>query len=238
MKKSYLPIFYIFTVLFSFCTFISNAQNSVKNFNIRSINSVSVASGIDLFIKQGNEERLHIESSNDLLKNVEVIQEGRHVTIKYKSNTNNWNRMFKNQGIKAYITIKDLNTLKSSGGSDVESVGQLTLANLDITSSGGSDVKLNIKSTNISVSSSGGSDVDLTGSTTNFTASASGGSDINARNLNSVYAKITASGGSDVTLSVSKALDANATGGSDIHYKGNPEVRKNNSKSGDVTRIN
>lgn len=86
---------------------------------------------------------------------------------------------------------------------------------------------------------SGGSDADLSGSGENMSLSASGGSDVDAFGYVVNYAKVNVSGGSDANIFVNKGLEAGASGGSDVSYKGNASLKKTtSSKSGDIRRVN
>ena len=98
---------------------------------------------------------------------------------------------------------------------------------------------MNLICNNLSIESSGGSDIKLQGKATNLTLQSSGGSDISAYALITDYAKIESSGGSDVEVYVNKGLQASASGGSDITFKGNGALRKtSDSKSGSVKHVN
>jgi hypothetical protein len=98
---------------------------------------------------------------------------------------------------------------------------------------------LNIICKDIIIKASGGSDLDLKGSATNMDLNISGGSDVDAEDFGVDYAKVHASGGSDAEIRVNKALEADASGGSDIKFSGNASYKKtSSSRSGSVKRIN
>lgn len=218
-----------------FISSISWAQES-KNFPIKSVKGVSVSSGIDLYLTHGNSEALQIKTSEANLKELEVLNENGTLIIRFKDQ-NRWN--FVSRGpVKAYLTYQNLEAVRASGGSDVFTQNTLETANLSLIASGGSDLSMKINCKNLSVRVSGGSDAALSGKSDNMDAQISGGSDLKAFNLLTVNARVSASGGADADLSVSTALEASASGGADIRYKGNPSVKKNNSKSGSVRMAN
>ena len=208
-----------------------------KSIPVKNFNGLAVSSGIDLYITQGTSESLTIKGRNDVIENVIVEQNGSNVTIKYKSGMN-WSNLFKNQSIKVYVGYKTLKSLAASGGSDVYTQNTLKTDMLSLSASGGSDLKLALICKDLSLSISGGSDAELSGSGENFQLAASGGSDVNAFGFTVNYAKANVSGGSDANIYVNKILDASATGGGDVNYKGNASLKKmNNSKSGDVNHV-
>ena len=214
-----------------------NAQTS-KNVGVKNFNAISVRSGIDLYLTQGTTETLTIKGDEDLIKDVIVEQNGSDLTIKYKEGVN-WGRLFKNQSIKVYVNYKTLKGLTASGGSDVYTQNTLKTDLLNVKASGGSDVKLTLACKDLNLEISGGSDADLSGSGENMSLSASGGSDVDAFGYVVNYAKVNVSGGSDANIFVNKGLEAGASGGSDVSYKGNASLKKTtSSKSGDIRRVN
>lgn len=222
---------------FSFSTNWAYAQAS-KNVTVKNFDELNVSSGIDLYITQGTTESLTIKGNSDVIKDVEVEQNGNSVTIRYKEGIN-WSRLFKNQQIKVYVNYKSLKSLASSGGSDVYTENTLKTDRLNVRASGGSDVKLTLAVKDLTLSISGGSDADLKGSGENMQLTASGGSDIDAFGFIVNNAKVNVSGGSDANIYVNKALEAGASGGSDVNYKGNASLKKTtSSKSGDINHVN
>ena len=212
-------------------------SQQTKTLALSNFQEVSVASGIDLYLSQGNSEQVKVVAHEDLINDVIIEKTGKSLIIRYKNNVS-WGRIIKGQSIKVYVTCKTITGITASGGSDVYSQNTLKANTLNIKASGGSDVKVTIVTQNLELTTSGGSDVDLKGTATNMTATASGGSDINALELLVEYAKVHASGGSDANVNVSKGLEAGASGGSDVNYKGNASVNKtSSSKSGDVKKL-
>ncbi|WP_162618582.1 head GIN domain-containing protein [Pedobacter yulinensis] len=206
-------------------------QVALKNYT-----GISVASGIDLYLRQGATETAVIEADRDISEQVLIEQQGESVTIRFK-NGFSWKNVFNSKPVKVYASYKNLKAITASGGSDVFGQNAVKSASLYLKASGGSDLKLQVACSNLKVEVSGGSDADLSGKTTNMSLSASGGSDIDAFNLVSDYAQIRAAGGSDVNARVNKALEAGASGGSDVTFKGEATLKKTTSShSGDVKR--
>ncbi|MFC3560659.1 head GIN domain-containing protein [Pedobacter jamesrossensis] len=226
------------TLLFMVVSSYMTRAQETKNVAVKNISSITVSSGIDLYLTQSGSESLNIKASSDLLKNVVVEQNGGNLVIKMKEGIS-WGSMFKNQTIKAYVNFKTLSALTASGGSDVYSQNQIKADKFALRSSGGSDVKLTLVCEDLQLQSSGGSDVKLNGKAENMVLQTSGGSDVDAYDFIVDYAKVSASGGSDANINVTKGLEAGASGGSDVHYKGNASLKKtSSSKSGDVTKVN
>jgi len=222
-------------VLFLSLTYRAAAQDS-RNVPVKHFNGLSVGSGIDLYLSQGQNESLTIKGQKDVIDDVIVEQKGTDINIRYKSRIN-WS-MLKGATIRVYVNYKTLERLAASGGSDVYTQNPMRANALDISASGGADLKLTLNCKNLNMSVSGGADVELKGSGENLSLSASGGADVDAYGYVVNYAKVAASGGADIHISVSKGLDAAASGGADIRYKGNAVLKRDNSsKSGDITHV-
>ncbi|MET3114265.1 hypothetical protein AAKU52_001999 [Pedobacter sp. CG_S7] len=207
-----------------------------KTVMVQNVNEINVSSDIDLYLSQGNTESVKIMTSGELLKNVLIEKNGTQLTIKYKDNVS-WELIFRGQKIKAYVSYKSLYAISASGGSDVYTQNTIKTPRLNINASGGSDMRLDLMTQDLQVQASGGADVDLKGKATNMSIHSSGGSDINAFNFIVENARVKSSGGSDVQIHVTKALEASASGGSDITFKGNASLKNNSSKSGEVKSV-
>lgn len=230
---SFIKHFFVLALLLSSLSVLAQSTRtvSVKNFN-----GISVGSGIDLYLTQGADESLTIKAGKNVIENVVVEQKGSDISIRYKTKIN-WSMLMDEQ-IKVYVNYKNLERLAASGGSDVYTQNPMKVNALDVTASGGADVKLTLTCKNLSLNASGGADINLKGNGDNLSLNASGGADINAFAYMVNYAKVSASGGADVDIYVNKGLDASATGGADVSYKGTAALKRtNSSKSGEVTHV-
>jgi hypothetical protein len=89
----------------------------------------------------------------------------------------------------------------------------------------------------LSIIQSGGSDIYLGGEVAHLSVHASGGSDFHGYDLLSEECHVEASGGSDIQITASKELSVSASGGSDVYYKGDALVRdQHTSGSSSVTK--
>jgi hypothetical protein len=219
------------------CSCITVFAQSTKMIPVSRFNKVTVSSGIDLYLSQGNSESAKLVGAKELIDQVVIQKEGESIRIRFKENFS-WRNLFNNKTLAVYLNYKDLQEVSASGGSDVFTQNTLKTSRLTLSASGGSDLKMDVVCKDIEIHSSGGSDVDLKGKATNMALQTSGGSDVDALGFNVDYAKVDASGGSDANVFVNKALQADASGGSDVQFKGDASYQKtSSSKSGSVTRI-
>jgi hypothetical protein len=110
------------------------------------------------------------------------------------------------------------------GSSDVI-INFISSADIEIVASGSSDITLtNIDAEKCNLKLSGSSDAILNGKVTNLEIHASGNVDIESYNLKAINGKLNLSGSSDAEMNITKSLDINLSGGSDLELKGNPKI--------------
>jgi hypothetical protein len=217
-------LFFLSFSIIGFCL----GQKTINDPNIQVRNAsgfhaVDVSGGIDLYLSSGEEvvavsakdaairDHIHVEVKNGVLR----------IWYDWKERFN-----FSNKNLKAYVSYKTLDKIIASGGSDVSIDGILKAPQLSLNFSGGSDFKGKVESGDLDIVQSGGSDVDITGSASIVTINASGGSDFNGMDLITENCTLNASGGSDIEITVNKELTAEASGASDISWKGSATVKK------------
>ncbi|OQP59166.1 hypothetical protein A3860_38685 [Niastella vici] len=207
----------------------ANAQKrQAENFQ-----SIKVGDGIDLYIMQGTEEGVVVSATEIAHRDkMRTVVENGELKI-YLEKGWNWH----NKKLTAYVAVKTLNKLRASGGSDIIIQGELKTDKLNLVLTGGSDFKGQIAVTDLTINQSGGSDVHVKGNAVNVKVDANGGSDFTGYDLTAEYAIIQVSGGSDASITVTKEMAAEASGGSDVNYKGNPVMKyKSASGGGSVTK--
>ena len=208
-------------------TVFASAQKTINDPNVEvrrvgSFTGVSVGGGIDLFLSYGDEavavsasktehrDRIKTEISNGILK----------IWYDHKGISFSGDRK-----LKAYVSYKTIKSLSGSGGSDIVVDGIIKTTELRLEISGGSDFHGKVETENLRVNQSGGSDVSIAGKATTLSVDASGGSDFNGFDLVTEICDLEASGGSDIEVTANKELSVEATGASDVHYKGKAVVK-------------
>jgi len=138
---------------------------------------------------------------------------------------------------KVMLSINYIEKITATSGSDVYSTNTITTESLELHTTSGSDMELEVDTHVIECSSSSGSDLRLSGKTDKLYADASSGSDIKAGNLKTNTCEARASSGADITVNTSKELYAKASSGGDIKYYGNPEkISKKDGVSGSIRK--
>jgi hypothetical protein len=210
---------------------LSIAQKVINDPNaeartVGTFKGVSVSGGIDLYLSHGNEALAVSAANTEHRDRIKTEVKDGVLRIWYDSKTGINLNFTNDRKLKAYVSYKTLETLSGSGGSDITSDGTIKSNELRLDISGGSDFKGKVDVNNLRVHQSGGSDVDIAGRASTLTIDANGGSDFNGYDLVTEICDVEASGGSDVEITANKEISAQATGASDIHYKGKPTVKQ------------
>lgn len=223
----------ILTIGSTLSALAANGGDDTQTRNVSGFNAIDVSTGIDLYLTMGSSEEVKIVADEEIIDDIKT--EVRNGTLHIYMKRNNWFNWGGNKTRKAYVTVKELEELHASSGSDVQSQNLLEGESLDISASSGSDIELEVRYKNLSLDTSSGSDAELKGKTKNLKLSASSGSDIDASDLEAVNCKASASSGSDVSLTVTDELEADASSGADITYYGSPKMKNiDESSGGDV----
>jgi hypothetical protein len=219
----------------------ASAQKTVNDANaekrsVSGFHAIEVSGGIDLYLSQG-EEAVAVSASKTEFRD-KIITEVKNGVLKiwfdWKNGIKfNWD----NHKLKAYVSVKSLDALRASGGSDIDVDGTIKATKLDMGISGGSDFKGSVETDELKIEASGGSDVSISGKATKLTIDVSGGSDFSGYDLASDICNVEASGGSDVRVMVNKELSADASGGSDVYYKGTGLIRDLKTSGSSIKKV-
>jgi hypothetical protein len=220
MKKI---IFAGLALLFVFTGFSQSPDENRQTRNVSGFHGVAVSGGIDLFLSAGPESVAITASNSSIRDHIKTEVENGILRI-YMDHNGSWH--LGNPKMKAYVSIPALKNLEASGGSDVYLQNQMTSSDLEISLSGGSDLKGKLNANHLVIKQSGGSDVDISGTVQKLDVDASGGSDLNGYGLVTEFASLHASGGCDSHLTVNKELRIVASGDSDVSYRGTASVKE------------
>lgn len=216
---------FLIQILFILSSFSATAQKQFvvdADAEVREITggfkSIKVSSGIHLYLSKAEVEVVAISASEKSYRDeIKTEIENGELHIFYDG-TRSWNS--KNQKLNVYVAYKNLEQITASNASNIIVAGIMELPLLNIKLSGASDFKAQINIEAFNVKCSGASDMKISGSAKNMNIECSGASDINAFDLFVENCTVKASGASDVNITATKEIIANASGASNIFYKG------------------
>jgi len=192
-------------------------------------NQIKVSQGLDLYITQSNDVSLSIEADENLHDLIMTDVE------------NNILRIYSSENIKRasskkiMLNINDISSIKATSGSNIYSTNTIKEDDLELASTSGANIKLDVKTQTLDCRSTSGSNIILRGSTNTLIAAATSGSNVKAEQLKAETSEVKATSGANISINTSKELTARATSGGDVRYSGNPKkVNKSDSSSGSV----
>ncbi len=196
-----------------------------------SFSAIKVSRGLDVYITQTNTESVSVEADENLQDIIMVEIEGDVLNIYAEENIGT------SKSKKIMVSLDDLTKISTTSGSDVFSTNTINTNTIEIKTTSGSDLELDINAENIDCSSTSGSHVKLSGKTNKLYASATSGSDISAQDLSAVSCQVKATSGANITVNTSEELIAKASSGGDINYYGNPKkVETSDNVSGSIRK--
>ncbi len=193
-----------------FNTINGEGEVNEKEFELSAFDELSLANAWEVKLVQDNENKLVVKANENLIQELNIDQDGVKLKIGTKSKDNI------GRADSKLITIYfsgSLNKLSASTGVNLFAPEQLSFNDIDISSSSGSDIELNVKTQKLNCSSSSGSDMKLKISSTDVVANSSSGSDLHL-------------------IGKSQSIQANSSSGSDLNIEGYTDELTANSSSG------
>lgn len=214
------------------CHFSSGSGNIVtEKRNVSDFDGVNASQGFDVEIKIGSVQEVTIEADDNLIGQVETKVSGGVLKISLDEHNVN------SAHLKAFITVPSINMLKASSAATIISKDQLTLnGEMDIEASSASKIVANVNAPMIKAHTSSGSTIQLSGRTKDLDAQSSSGASIDAFELLSENTKVNCSSGASAHIHASLSLDASASSGANISYRGGANVKKSVSSGGEVIK--
>lgn len=189
-------------------------------------NEIKVSRGMNVYISQGEQTKVLVKADENLLDIIETDVEGDALIISAKQNIR------KASSKKVYVTVPKITKIQTSSGSNVFSETVIDSKNLELSSSSGSNITLELKTNNTDASSSSGANMKLKGSVHQFSGKASSGSNLKANELISENCEAKVSSGANIWIAVHKNLNAHASSGGNIFYSGKANVSDIKKSSG------
>jgi hypothetical protein len=230
----------IMSLLLVSCQFNGNFGFGVRgNGNVETVErsisedftEIKVSRGLDVYLTQSNQVSLEVEADENL--HDIIITEVKNGVLNITTDEN----ISFSKSKTVMVSFKDISKITATSGSDVYSTNTIVADNLELTTTSGSDMELDIEAQSVECRATSGSDLRISGSTNKLIADATSGSDIKAGNLIAKVSEANATSGADITLNTSDELYAKASSGGDIKYYGNPEkITKKDGISGSIRK--
>ena len=232
MKSQKLPIIMVASLILTMpaCYFgpaIYGDGNVVtEERNVDSFNGIKGASGLKVFITQGNEESVKViadQNLQDIIK-TEVIDGKLKIYTEYNI------RDAKSKEV--HVVFKDIHYLSASSGCHLQGENTLETKDIGIDVSSGGRLKLDINASQIDCDASSGGEGFLKGTAGSLDINASSGGGLDASELVAKKAHVDASSGGRARANATDSFELNASSGGNISYTGPGSVDRLHTSSG------
>jgi hypothetical protein len=212
-----------------------NGNISTQEHSVTSFKNVQVSGAIDLYVSQGDQKPVKIETDENLQQYIKVEQQGDKIIIKFREGVN----LRPTDKIKAYVTSPLYNTIDVSGASNILSQTKIVnTENMTLEVSGAGDINMDINAPAISAEISGAGAVNLKGETKTFDLTLTGAGKAHCYDMLSENTKVDISGAGDADVYASVKLDAQVSGAGSVTYKGGAtNVAQQVSGAGSVKKV-
>jgi len=226
MKKTILSIGLAFI-------FLSACSQSKETRNLSSFSSISVGEAIEVYLEKGNSEKAVVEVRGTDLDDVITKVSGDHLKIKMEDG--NW----RNVDVTVWVTYRELDGIGISSAAKLyakEPVKSESME-IDVSSAAKGEIALNVNDLEIDISSA--ADLTLYGVANSMEVDISSAGSLRAYELECKDVEVDVSSAGSAKVNVTEKIDAGASSGGSIRYKGNPEkVNANSSSGGSVKKSN
>lgn len=194
-----------------------------RQFDFADFTAVEVSHAIQVELIQGESFVVEITADDNMFGEIEITKSARTLRIALQRNVS-----YRNNTVRAKITMPDLREVELSGASQGTLAGFSSTDDLRLVLSGASTLRGDISAGDIRCNVSGASTLVLRGAGRNGTLNVSGAStaDLQQFSLRDLDAEV--SGASRAEVEVSGTLNATLSGASTLTYGGNPRLGRTN----------
>lgn len=208
---------------------VTTQSRSVSNFK-----SIDASSAVNVYITQDSAFSVKVTVDENLQQYIEVYEQNGVLHIHQADNTS----LDVTGDMKIYVSAPLFEKLEASGASNITGEKKISSdSKLIVEASGASSISLDIKAPSAEVEVTGASNVTLTGETKTLSIEGQGASHAKCFELMAENVDVDVSGASNADVFASVGLKAEASGASDVRYKGAASYSGNTSGAGSVKKV-
>lgn len=222
-----------------------SAREEVRK--VASFSGIQVSSGINVSFTQDAKQKVVVDSDRPEFVKTEVVGD---ILKIYVDNNNNRNLKFKKLSVtvsapelskiavNSGASFNTLNTVKSDYFQIAATSGANLKADLDtkgkveLSTTSGSNVRLNVNADELEMSATSGSSATLYGKIRATTFDVSSAATVNAQDLETQKSKINASSAANIKVNATENINVTGTSGASVRYRSNNNVKRNAALTG------
>ncbi len=219
----------LFFSIFFFFNFSVQAQKLIGNgkvisdvTEVNAFKQLSLNGVFNTTLIQGDNPQVLIETDENLIQTIQIIEENGKLTIKSKKGMN----IKKSTKMHVYVTLQSLDNLEIKGVGNVSTKNMLTFAEpLKVEIEGVGNTHLQLACGDLDAHFSATGNIELEGMIEHATIKNSGVGNLNAFDLRIKNLQINNSGIGNVKIYASNTLSIQSSGIGNLEYKGDAEIK-------------
>ncbi len=202
----------------------------VENRELNSFDELHVSQGIDAYVERGSKESVRVEARGIPLE--DVLTEVYGDRLKVHLSRNRW----RDYSVTVKITYVELEKISASSAANVFVKSTLKGDRLILDVSSAADIEADVDVNELEADASSSGDIEVTGTTKYLEVDVSSAGGVDAYDLEAEYVRVDASSGSGAKVYATKEIDAEASSGASVRYRGNPPKSRTDTSSGGSVR--
>jgi len=237
MKKLFLPLFVYAFTLFGLQSCDSTYDDleprgtSTHIFDLDNFDQLEMGNAFQVNVKAGSSYSISATGELNDLDDLEIFTKDSELVVRYKEPWRN-----RRHKMTIDITMPSLSGVGFSGAVHANISGFESVRKIDFELSDASKCDFSGSAKTIEIDLSGASGLNLTGSGQFIDGELSGASELRSFNYQAEESDISLSGASEGKILVARYLKVDASGASNLRYKGNPEIQKKVSGGSSVSK--
>lgn len=199
---------------------------------VKAFTSVSSSNAIKVELVKGDSPKVIVRTDSNLQDHIKTEIRGSELKVYVKGNIRKYSEM------TVFVTFTKLEGVKSSSASDIICKDEIVAEEFSVRASSASSVSLkNLQAKEVEVDVSSAASIKVAGRCEYLDVEASSAADANLYDLEANRVEADASSAADIRIYTNSSLEANASSGADITYKGSPKhLEIEESSGGDISK--
>ena len=216
--------------------FTTTLVASTEERNVGEYDAIYVSGWFDVTLVAGEEGRISLEGSSNILKNITTEVKNGKLMIEWDKEVKG--NMFKGMSkVAITVPVEQIDAVKLAGSGSIVSETTLQSTNFETTLSGSGTLELQVETNSLSSQISGSGKTVLSGSTGDYEVQISGSGDVKAFELKAEDVKASISGSAKIKVNANTSITARISGSGDVRYIGNAtKIDSKVSGSGSVSK--
>ena len=184
-----------------------------------------------LYFKQEPNYKVEVIAQPNIQQVIETYVSNNQLVVKLKNNV----RLGSHEPVRIMVSAPNLTKMRIGGSGDINTVGVLNVANLEMDIQGSGSIGVSDVTTGVvDAAISGSGSIVAYGTGTEARLKISGSGELNMEGLAVNKATTTTSGSGDIKVNAAQQLNVTISGSGSVYYKGNPIINSSTSGSGKI----